>query len=495
MKSKLSLLIFFLLAAALTACRSATRATPTEFPFATSTPLPAASPTSPPLMFTPEPPTPTPEVFIPLTQAVPETSTFSLPEACQKAGSMTYANRANGYCFAYPAEFIWSLDAGISISSGPLDASPEPLIVSVGILAQPAGGLTLDSAVEAFLQEYVGANPPWVIPNTAVSIGGETGRLLDPLPGRLSSRAVIVLHNQVVYRLIFYPSPVNSDGSLNAQPGDPAYDNFTALYEAVMSSFSFLDGPGSILAVPLKCLDSDQPFSFDPATGECAAMPAPQPTSSPSPTPETPPTPGTPATPDPNQGLGSFLFEDLFDGSSGWLWGFSEEGVVSFSIDNGSVLARLEAANKGWRISLGPDAFTASDQQVQLTARSEACGERDEWGLLFRGALNSNTKFNGYVFKLNCDGQASVDRLAGNKATPLLGWTPVPGVQAGAGRDNTLLVWAGQSELRFYVNGVYIGTVNDSTYPSGEYGLYVNGRDSSSARFRFTSLRVFGVAP
>jgi hypothetical protein len=162
-------------------------------------------------------------------------------------------------------------------------------------------------------------------------------------------------------------------------------------------------------------------------------------------------------------------------------------------VDNGSVLARLEAKNKGWRISLGPDAFTAGDQQMQLKTRSESCGDQDEWGLLFRGALTSNDKFNGYVFKMNCAGQVSVERLTSNKSSVLLGWTPVPAAKGGAGVENTLLVWAGKDELRFYVNGAYVGTVNDSTYASGEYGLYVDGRSTSNAQFRFFDLRVFNV--
>jgi hypothetical protein len=207
------------------------------------------------------------------------------------------------------------------------------------------------------------------------------------------------------------------------------------------------------------------------------------------------PAPATPATPDPNQNLGGLRFEERFDGNSGWLWGYTETGVVSFALDNGSVLARLEGANQGWRISMGPDIFTAGNQQVQFTGRAEACGEKDEWGFLFRGALTTNSKFNGYVIKLNCAGQVSVDLLVSNKSTPLLNWTAVAAANPGAGKNNTLLVWAAKSELRIYVNGIYIVTINDSTYPSGEYGLYVNDRTNGNAQFRFTDLRVFDVLP
>jgi hypothetical protein len=486
MKKITPFLFFVLLTAALAACRSTTQPTHTTVPL-------ADTPSSP----TPEPPTATAEITSTETQTPPETAVLTLPASCLVEGALTYVNRGGGYCFAYPPEFNFSEDAGVSISSEPLDSSPEPLIVSASIMVLTAGGQTLDAAVQAFLQEYVGANPPWEIRSADITVGTDTGRFLEPVPGRLSSRAVVALHNQLVYRFIFYPTPVNPDGSLNVQPGVPVYDKFQTLYAAVMGSFNYLDNLTSKIDVPLSCLEPDRPFTFDPAKGECSILPTPQPTSTPTaqPTSASTPEPTVEATPDPNEGLGGQLFDDPFDGSSGWLWGFTEAGVVSFSIDNGSVLAHLEAANKGWRISMGPDSFHAGDQQASLTGRIVACGDKDEVGLFFRGALTSSDKFNGYVFKLNCSGMVSLDRLASNQSTPLLGWTPVTNVIAGSGTQYTLMVWARQGELRLYLNGMYVATVRDDTYTSGEYGLYVNGRTLKNAEFRFSDLRVFEVVP
>jgi hypothetical protein len=219
------------------------------------------------------------------------------------------------------------------------------------------------------------------------------------------------------------------------------------------------------------------------------------PTSTATPAPTSTATSAPTSTPDPNQGVGAILFEDRFDGSSGWYWEYSESGVLEFTLEGGSVVARSEGKNKGWRISLGPDYFAAGDQQVQLTVSTETCGDQDEWGLLFRGTFTSNSKFNGYVFKLNCAGQARVERLGNSKSTPLLDWTAAPAANTGTGNENTLLVWAGKNELRFYVNGGFVGSVTDSAYPSGNYGLYVNDRTNGNAQFRFTSLRVFEVIP
>jgi hypothetical protein len=450
---------------------------------------------------TPEPPTSTPESPINATQTIPAPESIELPTPCLREGFATYVNQTDSYCLAYPFDFKLSKDSGITISSGPLDDNLQPVIVSLGIQVQPAGDKTLDALVEAYIQETVGDNPPWEIPITGLSFRTEPGRLLDPVPGLGSSRVVIILHNNLEYRLIFYLSPVNPDGSLNPGPDNVAYDKFQALYLAVMDSFGFLEDPvdpAERKQIPLHCLENKKPFFIDPATGECSNnLPTPVPTEQPTQTAtlQFTPTNTVVATPDPNQGLGSLRFEDSFDGSSGWGWGYQEEGVVTFKRDNGTVLAKFDVKNEGWRISLGPDAFTAGDQQVQLTARAEVCGQQDEWGLLFRGAYTTNDQFNGYIFKLNCAGQVKVDRLENNQSTTLLGWTSVPGVETGAGSENALMVWAGKDELRFYVNGIYVGSVTESTYPSGQYGIYVQDRTNGNAQFRFINLRVYAVTP
>jgi len=240
---------------------------PTDAAIPTSTPEPpaVAKPTA-------EPPTPTPEIFIARTQAIPGPEIVALPVPCVEEDLAAYVNLTDGYCCAFPKEFSLRKDTGIGIYSGPLSEGVEPLIVTAGVQVLPAGDKTLDGAVGAFIDEFVGPNPPWEIPQTALSFRTEPGRLLDPIPGLGSSRAVIILHNNREYRLIFYPSPVNPDGSLNAQPGETAYDTFLALFDAMMNSFSFLDDPADTagtLALPITCFSPDQALVIDPAAGTC----------------------------------------------------------------------------------------------------------------------------------------------------------------------------------------------------------------------------------
>lgn len=217
------------------------------------------------------------------------------------------------------------------------------------------------------------------------------------------------------------------------------------------------------------------------------------PTETTTPTPEYTATETVPPTPDPDEGLGDIRFEDRFDGGSGWGWTYIEEGVVSFGLDSGGVLADFKDSNQGWRVSLGPDTFSAGNQRVHLTAKALSCGEQDEWGLLYRSEFTDENKFNGYIYKINCAGQIRVEKLEDNQSSVLLGWVPAEGAETGDGSENTLMIWTFGEEMRFYVNGNYIDTVIDPTYSSGEYGIYAQDRTDGEAEFLFTSFRVYHV--
>lgn len=221
--------------------------------------------------------------------------------------------------------------------------------------------------------------------------------------------------------------------------------------------------------------------------------PAP-PTTTPPPPPTATGTPGTPAaaTPDPNLGLGSVLWEEDFDGASGWNWTFSDE-AATFSLAEGSTGGALSAVMKrsdlGWRIAGGPD-VRAGDQQISLTVRANLCYPDDEYGVFFRGQLDARGRFNGYVFKVNCGGQARIERLLDNGQTVLLEWAPVTALQTGAPAENTLLVWAAQDQLHVFVNDRFVGSATDKTFREGVFGLFLRDRTNGGLSVSYTRLTV-----
>ena len=204
----------------------------------------------------------------------------------------------------------------------------------------------------------------------------------------------------------------------------------------------------------------------------------------------------TPATPDPNQGVtGSVLFEDKLAGTSGWFWTFSDE-VATFGVVDGTLKGVMKVANSGWRFTISPDTLRINRQQVQVHAHTVACGDNDEYGLMFQVKPETDKPelYDAYLFKLRCSGAARVDLVQGTQSTPLVDWTPSAAIKTGAGADNTLLVWASGGEYRFYVNDQYLFSANDTTLEAGFYGIYLYDRTAGGLTVTFDSLAARAIS-
>ncbi len=202
-------------------------------------------------------------------------------------------------------------------------------------------------------------------------------------------------------------------------------------------------------------------------------------------------TPTAAGTPDPDQGVGQVLSDERFDGA-GWRWAFQDE-AVSLSLAGGHLNAVMTRADLGWRVAAGPE-VTAGDQQVRLVARVNLCYERDEYGLFLRGQAPSPLEISGYVFKLNCAGQARVEVLRANQPSVLIDWTPAAAIQAGAPAENVLLVWAAGDQFHFFVNDRHLGSAVDRTFATGRFGLFLRDRTNGGLSLAFTALTVRAVA-
>lgn len=240
--------------------------------------------------------------------------------------------------------------------------------------------------------------------------------------------------------------------------------------------------------------------------GSPSASPTPQPTSLPatpttaiiatgtpvaSATPEPSATCCTPSpeaqgtvTPDPNLGVGDSLYEDNFDGQSGWNWSPPPDGLVVWNIAGSQLNAVMQQSNVGARWNIRPD-ISASDQQVRVTAITNLCYDKDEYGLLFRGNPEAT---NAYIFKLNCGGAARVELLQNFQPSTLIDWTPNSAIVTGAPAENTLMVWMVQDQFHFYVNDQYLFSLKNSTYTEGVYGFYLRDRTNGGESISFSHL-------
>jgi hypothetical protein len=181
-----------------------------------------------------EPATPTPEVFQPLDPA-PTPVVSSLPQTCQVTDLNVYVDEERGYCFAYPLDFSLDTSAasqGTILLQGPaLDQSSQPIRASLELTAQPVpGGSNLDLLAAAYLNS-LGELSVGITQNTT-TLGGEPAVSLEPVPGILSSRVFLALHNDVLLTLRFHPVDMEA-----AKP------DLEALTQTLSGSFSFLMEP------------------------------------------------------------------------------------------------------------------------------------------------------------------------------------------------------------------------------------------------------------
>ena len=205
-------------------------------------------------------------------------------------------------------------------------------------------------------------------------------------------------------------------------------------------------------------------------------------------------TPAISPTPDPNEAVGDVVYQDQLDGRGKWFWTFSDD-VASFGLVDGKLKAVMKAANSGWRFTVSPDTAQLGSQQARLNAHTVSCGPNDEYGFLLRvkpDAANS-AYYDGYLFKLRCDGAASFDLITGTNTSTIVDWTASPVIKSGAPADNSLLVWAAGSEFRFYVNDHYLFSAHDSTLTSGFYGVYVYDRTAGGETVEFDTLAAKNV--
>ena len=189
-----------------------------------------------------EPATPTAEIFNPLVPA-PTPSGSRLPLTCQATDLNIHVNETWGYCFAFPLNF--SVDETpesgerVSVSGPALDGAGDPLRARLEVAAQLLeGGSDLSALVDAYLASL--GDIPWTINHTPMLLGGEPAVQLEPVPGLLSSRVIMALHNNILYTLQFHPSDL-----------ELAKPDLEALAQTVTGSFEFLPGNVQPPARPL----------------------------------------------------------------------------------------------------------------------------------------------------------------------------------------------------------------------------------------------------
>lgn len=197
-----------------------------------------------------EPATPTPEIFNPLDPS-PTLSESDLPMTCQVTDLNVYVNKEWGYCFAYPLDF--DIDASraseaiVTIHGPALEDNANPVRASLELSTQLVSqGSTLTPLVDAFLTSF--GDIPQPIQREPAVLGNVPAEKLEPVPGLLSSRVIIALHESILFTLRFHPSDL-----------EIAKEDLEELTQTVTGSFAFLPP----IAQPVSRVQTVSWYEFD----------------------------------------------------------------------------------------------------------------------------------------------------------------------------------------------------------------------------------------
>jgi len=242
--------------------------------------------------------------------------------------------------------------------------------------------------------------------------------------------------------------------------------------------------PASLLLSLSACIVTPAPvFVPDTATPTATAT-ATQvwfpPTFTPSPLPQ----PNFTPTPDLRPGISELLLEDDLSDDSAWSLNSSPNATVNIS--EGKLHLSL---NEGFEnlITMRTSPKT-NNFYAEITASASFCRGGDEYGFVVRASDDGH-----YRFALSCDGSAKVDRLLGDSISRQAGWLQNPVVPSFAPSSVRLGVWARGSQMHFFVNDVYLFSVNDTQLFAGTFGVFVHTTGEGDVSVNFSELQIWAV--
>ncbi len=165
-------------------------------------------------------------------------STIGVPAACLVDGNALYIGDTGKFCLAVPPGFVVDeFNPGERGIFGPArDTSADPLRASLNVHVKPAS-MNLGDSISAFLHE-TGTTPETRLID--VTIGGQAGKMLDPVNGRPNSRSIVVLTKTNLYILSFAPSLKGAPASEQTDTWKKGEQDMEQLYQLATASFSFM---------------------------------------------------------------------------------------------------------------------------------------------------------------------------------------------------------------------------------------------------------------
>ena len=242
----------------------------------------------------------------------------------------------------------------------------------------------------------------------------------------------------------------------------PTLDINTAIAEAA-SAFSAT--PVLPTAIPTSTLTpSPWPTRTPLPTWTATNTPRPLPTRT-----EIPSITPTRATQKPGEGLGDPTWIDEFETDD--YWTLFDDECFKTSVRNGKYVQTTKRVPAGacWEVTWPK----IQDFYLETVARIAGdCGERDRYGIFFRGASTKR----GYMFGVTCNQEFWLsywDSETYQRET-LIDYTVNDKIKVGSGEPNKLGIQTTGDRITLYINDTMVAEVYDSTYiGKGLIGFFI----------------------
>jgi hypothetical protein len=260
---------------------------------------------------------------------------------------------------------------------------------------------------------------------------------------------------------------------------------FAALLLAAVLGLNYLDwlqfGP-AVAAEPIAAQPAAAPTAAPPPAPAVAVKPA-----------ETSNAPATPVTVAPTStamvvvqpadstplsqaDIGEVLFTEIFAPGDYWTQtGTNSDSIIEIAQDRLQI-SLTQAPAISWSVNT----VRGANFYFQGTAEPRNCATGDYYGLVFRYLDDANL----YLFGVSCNGEYRVLRRSNGEYSVLAEFTPNAAVLTG-NKQNLLGVHAQGADLKFYVNDMRVGSINDGATAEGFFGFFAKTDGNSGLQVYF----------
>ncbi len=249
-----------------------------------------------------------------------------------------------------------------------------------------------------------------------------------------------------------------------------------------------------LLVVTMLALSTLACQIFGEETPEATEAPTEAPTEEPTqeplpPTAEPRPTlPPTEEPPPPPPAADNILLEDNFDDpSSGWEIGDYSDGSVGYGNGFYFVTATRDGGAM-WGVA-GRD-FANVIIEVDATQVQGPANDNNAYGVKCRVQTGeSGLGGDGYALMISGDGFYSIQVVTDGNYEPLINWTRSNAINLG-NATNHLRAVCEADHMALFVNGQFLGEINDSTYSTGDISLMAATLEPETTEIHFDNILV-----